>query len=103
MLQCWLCLVGGCPAGVATQAISVSRLLDACTALLLPSSVPPVPLPAGGMSKNYIQIKKLMFTQPEVLHALLQKLADAIVTYIKYQVGGGWGGRCPSFAKCGQV
>ena len=49
-------------------------------------------LPAGGMSKNYIQIKKLMFTQPEVLHALLQKLADAIVTYIKYQVGGcaGW-------------
>ena len=49
----------------------------------------------GGMSKNYIQIKKLMFTQPEVLHALLQKLADAIVVYIKYQVCalvgvGGW-------------
>lgn len=38
------------------------------------------------MSKNYVQIKKLMFTQPEVLHALLQKLADAVITYIKYQV-----------------
>ena len=47
------------------------------------------------MSKSYINIKKLMFTQPEVLHGLLQKLADAVVTYIKYQVGGrgiqGWG------------
>lgn len=38
------------------------------------------------MSKNYVQIKKLMFTQPEVLHALLQKLADMVVGYIKYQV-----------------
>jgi hypothetical protein len=41
------------------------------------------------MSKNYVQIKKLMFSEPAVLHALLQKLADAVVTYIKYQVGGG--------------
>lgn len=45
---------------------------------------------AGGMSKNYVQIKKLMFSEPAVLHALLQKLADAVVTYIKYQVGGRW-------------
>lgn len=37
------------------------------------------------MSKNYTAIKKLMFTQPEVLHALLQKLADAVVDYIAYQ------------------
>lgn len=43
----------------------------------------------GGMSKNYVQIKKLMFTEPEVLHALLQKLADAVVTYIKYQHDNG--------------
>ncbi len=38
------------------------------------------------MSKSYTQIKKLMFTEPAVLHALLQKLADAVITYIKYQV-----------------
>lgn len=38
------------------------------------------------MSKSYVHIKKLMFSQPEVLHGLLQKLADAVVTYIKYQV-----------------
>lgn len=43
----------------------------------------------GGMSKNYIQIKKMMFTEPAVLHALLQKLADAVVTYIKYQHDSG--------------
>ena len=60
------------------------------------TQIPPPPA-AGGMSKNYVQIKKLMFTEPEVLHALLQKLADAVVTYIKYQVGAqagagaGWG------------
>lgn len=43
----------------------------------------------GGMSKNYTAIKKLMFTQPEVLHGLLQKLADAVVDYIKYQHDAG--------------
>jgi len=43
----------------------------------------------GGMSKSYTQIKTLMFTQPEVLHGLLQKLADAVVTYIKYQADAG--------------
>jgi uroporphyrinogen decarboxylase len=41
------------------------------------------------MSKNYTHIKRLMFTQPHVLHALLQKLADAVVTYIKYQADAG--------------
>ncbi|KAL4436151.1 hypothetical protein ABPG77_005599 [Micractinium sp. CCAP 211/92] len=43
----------------------------------------------GGMSKSYTQIKKLMFTEPAVLHALLQKLADAVITYIKYQHDAG--------------
>lgn len=41
------------------------------------------------MSKNYTHIKKLMFSDPTVLHALLQKLADAVVTYIKYQADAG--------------
>lgn len=43
----------------------------------------------GGMSKNYTHIKRLMFTDPAVLHGLLQKLADAVVTYIKYQADAG--------------
>ncbi|GAB4821339.1 hypothetical protein N2152v2_008385 [Parachlorella kessleri] len=45
----------------------------------------------GGMSKNYTHIKKLMFSEPLVLHGLLQKLADSVVTYIKYQGIGGLG------------
>ncbi|RMZ53806.1 hypothetical protein APUTEX25_003945 [Auxenochlorella protothecoides] len=32
----------------------------------------------GGMSKNYTHIKKLMFSEPAVLHGLLQRLADAV-------------------------
>ena len=56
----------------------------------------------GGMSKNYTAIKRLMFSQPEVLHGLLSKLADAVTTYIIYQADAGacaagglrvWGGR----------
>ena len=43
----------------------------------------------GGMSKNYTHIKSLMFSNPEVLHGLLKKLADAVVTYIKYQADNG--------------
>lgn len=43
----------------------------------------------GGMSKNYTHIKALMFSNPDVLHGLLQKLADAVVTYIKYQADNG--------------
>ena len=43
----------------------------------------------GGMSKNYTHIKALMFSNPEVLHGLLKKLADAVVTYIKYQADNG--------------
>jgi uroporphyrinogen decarboxylase len=41
------------------------------------------------MSKNYTHIKQLMYTEPAVLHGLLQKLADAVVTYIKYQADAG--------------
>lgn len=43
----------------------------------------------GGMSKNYTHIKALMFSKPDVLHGLLKKLADAVVTYIKYQADNG--------------
>merc|ERR1719394_2311752 len=39
----------------------------------------------GGSSKNYTHIKRMAFTQPEVLHALLSKLADGMVDYLCYQ------------------
>lgn len=41
----------------------------------------------GGSSKNYTHIKRLMFTQPDVLHAFLKKMADNVADYVRYQVG----------------
>uniref|UniRef100_A0A7S3E2X8 Uroporphyrinogen decarboxylase n=1 Tax=Chloropicon laureae TaxID=464258 RepID=A0A7S3E2X8_9CHLO len=43
----------------------------------------------GGSSKNYTNIKKLAFNQPEVLHALLAKLADGMIDYLCYQAESG--------------
>jgi hypothetical protein len=39
----------------------------------------------GGSSKNYTHIKRLAFGEPDVLHALLQKLADNVADYVRYQ------------------
>lgn len=48
----------------------------------------------GGSSKSFTHTKRLAFSQPEVLHALLGKLADSIADYVRYQVRyqGGLGG-----------
>ncbi|CAM6087041.1 unnamed protein product [Calypogeia fissa] len=43
----------------------------------------------GGSSKNYTVIKRLAFTEPEILHALLQKLAESITIYVRYQADAG--------------
>ncbi|KAL0032061.1 hypothetical protein WJX77_002995 [Trebouxia sp. C0004] len=43
----------------------------------------------GGSSKNYTHMKRLMFTQPEVLHAFLSKMADNIADYVRYQADAG--------------
>ena len=40
----------------------------------------------GGSSKSYTHIKRLAFSDPETLHALLSKLAENITTYVQYQV-----------------
>ncbi len=40
----------------------------------------------GGSSKNFSHIKRLAFGTPEVLHALLDKLADNVADYCRYQV-----------------
>ncbi|AOE49097.1 uroporphyrinogen decarboxylase [Kangiella sediminilitoris] len=55
----------------------------------------------GGTTKNFSQVKGLMYEQPQVLHQLLDKLADSIITYLNAQVEAGaqalmifdtWGG-----------
>lgn len=43
----------------------------------------------GGSSKNFTKIKQLAFSQPKVLHALLQKFATSMAKYIQFQANSG--------------
>ncbi|CAD7695630.1 unnamed protein product [Ostreobium quekettii] len=43
----------------------------------------------GGSSRNYTHMKRLAFGSPEVLKALLQKLANNVAEYVKYQADCG--------------
>lgn len=55
----------------------------------------------GGSSKDFRHIKGMMYAQPEVLHRLLDKLADSVILYLNEQIRSGaqavqifdtWGG-----------
>lgn len=55
----------------------------------------------GGSTRDFRETKKLMFTQPEVMHQLLDKLAQTVVLYLNAQIRAGaqavqifdtWGG-----------
>lgn len=55
----------------------------------------------GGASKEFLQIKKMLYSEPQTLHLLLQKLSDAVVDYLAAQIHAGvdavqifdtWGG-----------
>jgi uroporphyrinogen decarboxylase len=55
----------------------------------------------GGSSKAFTKIKKMMFAEPMLLHALLDKLADSVISYLNGQIKAGaqsvmvfdtWGG-----------
>lgn len=43
----------------------------------------------GKSSKNYSIIKGMAFSQPDILHKLLGKIADSIAIYIRYQIDCG--------------
>ncbi len=43
----------------------------------------------GKSSKDYTVIKSMAFNQPAMLHEFLGKLADAIATYVRYQIDSG--------------
>ncbi|MFS8866644.1 uroporphyrinogen decarboxylase [Synechococcus sp. H65.1] len=43
----------------------------------------------GRSSKDYAYIKSLAFTQPQLLHQLLSKLANSIARYVIYQIESG--------------
>ena len=55
----------------------------------------------GGSSKAFTKIKKMMYTEPHLLHTLLDKLADSVILYLNAQIKAGaqavmvfdtWGG-----------
>ncbi len=55
----------------------------------------------GGTTKNFSKIKGLMFEQPQVMHTLLDKLAQSVTAYLNAQIAAGaqavmifdtWGG-----------
>jgi len=55
----------------------------------------------GGGSKDFSKVKGLLFSDPETMHALLQKNTDAVINYLNAQVEAGaqalmvfdtWGG-----------
>jgi uroporphyrinogen decarboxylase len=55
----------------------------------------------GGSSKNFHQIKKMLFNEPESLHLLLDKLSESVINYLNQQILSGadsvmvfdtWGG-----------
>ena len=55
----------------------------------------------GGSSKDFRKVKAMLYDRPELLHVLLDKLADAVAAYLNAQIGAGvnavmlfdtWGG-----------
>lgn len=55
----------------------------------------------GGSSKAFTKIKKMAFSEPQILHLLLDKLADSVIEYLNAQIAAGaqsvmvfdtWGG-----------
>jgi uroporphyrinogen decarboxylase len=43
----------------------------------------------GGGSRSFAEIKKMAFSEPKTLHALLDKLASTVIAYARFQIEAG--------------
>jgi uroporphyrinogen decarboxylase len=43
----------------------------------------------GGGSRNYAQVKRMMYSEPAMFHALLDKIADTVILYLNAQIESG--------------
>ena len=43
----------------------------------------------GGPSRNYHNTKAFMYAEPKAWFALMDKLADMVITYLKAQINAG--------------
>ncbi|WP_406664642.1 uroporphyrinogen decarboxylase [Gallaecimonas sp. GXIMD1310] len=91
--------------GYVTDAVrAIRRALDGQVPLIGFSGSPwtlATYMVEGGSSKAFTKIKKLLFSEPAVAHAMLDKLADAVILYLNAQIKAGaqavqifdtWGG-----------
>ncbi len=43
----------------------------------------------GGHSRNYLEVKKIMYNEPDMWHELMDKISDVIINYLLAQVKAG--------------
>jgi len=43
----------------------------------------------GGSTRNYAEIKKMMYREPRLFHALLEKISDTVIAYLNAQIEAG--------------
>jgi uroporphyrinogen decarboxylase len=76
-----------------SQAISLTRTALAGQVPLIGFAGAPFTLASylveGGASRNYVETKRLMYTEPEAWHQLMGHLAEAVTGYLLAQVRAG--------------